>query len=42
MQTDVSKNKVGRLGNEKDTYGEVQLGQEVGRVQRNMVIGQRC
>ncbi|CAJ1897945.1 maltoporin [Aeromonas veronii] len=29
MQTDVSKQKVGRLGNENDTYGEVQLGQEV-------------
>nr|WP_203130926.1 maltoporin [Aeromonas jandaei] len=29
MQTNVSSNKVGRLGNESDTYGEVQLGQEV-------------
>jgi maltoporin len=33
MQTnlggDDGKNKVGRLGNEKDTYGEIQLGQEV-------------
>ena len=29
MQTDVSKQKVGRLGNENDTYGEVQLGDEV-------------
>ncbi|MGL4932157.1 MAG: carbohydrate porin, partial [Aeromonas sp.] len=28
MQT-YNKNKVGRLGNEDDTYGEVQLGQEV-------------
>jgi len=28
MQT-YSKNKVGRLGNESDTYGELQLGQEV-------------
>ncbi|QXW28558.1 maltoporin [Aeromonas sanarellii] len=28
MQT-ITKQKVGRLGNEKETYGEVQLGQEV-------------
>lgn len=28
MQT-LSKNRVGRLGNEDDTYGEIQLGQEV-------------
>ena len=29
MQTVIKKTKVGRLGHEADTYGEVQLGQEV-------------
>ena len=29
MQTVIKKTKVGRLGHEDDTYGEVQLGQEV-------------
>ncbi|MGE6106496.1 maltoporin [Aeromonas sobria] len=29
MQTVIKKQKVGRLGHEDDTYGEVQLGQEV-------------
>ncbi|HDT6076224.1 MULTISPECIES: maltoporin [Aeromonas] len=29
MQTNVSKNRVGRLGNENDTFADIQLGQEV-------------
>ena len=29
MQTNVSKNRVGRLGNENYTFADIQLGQEV-------------